>query len=85
MNKKCVIVLLIILMLVGASLMNTFTISANIAINTPTLAPTMCPGWYENGMCSPTQPPIVICLPDPCVWFPPVHNIYMPIIRLDRK
>ena len=30
---------------------------------TPTLAPTMCAGWYEHGVCSPTATPYVICLP----------------------
>ena len=28
--------------------------------DTPTPAPTMCPGWWERGMCDPTATPFII-------------------------
>ena len=81
MHKKFIMVILITLMLIGMGLINTFTRSANIARDTPTLAPTMCPGWNPDIGCPATATPIVICIPGPCLWFPSVHNMYLPIIR----
>ncbi len=37
--------------------------------DTPTPAPTMCPGFWDNGVCDPTPTPYVICFgpgTEPC-------------------
>jgi len=67
------ITIILALLLIGAIGMDMVqkSVYLPIVVNgqakcTPTLAPTMCPGWYEYEVCSPTPTPYTICIPGPC-------------------
>ena len=65
------VLFLLLLVIYGAGAVGDNSVHLPIVVNgqarcTPTLAPTMCPGWYEDGVCSPTPTPYTICIPGPC-------------------
>ena len=71
-SRKIIIVLLILataFLFLGYTTVSTIylpAIMSNGTRCTPTLAPTMCAGWYEYGICSSTPTPYTICIPSPC-------------------